>query len=56
MMGAGLTRVTVAAAGWEQAAAGFSEIPKGKSAAKIWLNPAVRLARLCVPCVWFSFL
>lgn len=27
--------------GWEQAAAGFREIPKGKTAAKIWLNPAV---------------
>eukprot|EP00962_Isochrysis_galbana_P052705 scaffold24175_cov125-Isochrysis_galbana.AAC.9 len=55
LIGTALIRVTVAAAGWEKAAAGFSEIPKGKSAAKIWLNPAVSLAPSCVPWVCFPF-
>lgn len=55
LIGTALIRVTVAAAGWEKAAAGFSEIPKGKSAAKIWLNPAVSLAPRCVPWVCFPF-
>ena len=27
---------------WEQAAAGFPEIPKGRNPIKIWYNPAVR--------------
>ena len=28
-------------AGWEQAAAGFPEIPKGRNPYKIWYNPAI---------------
>ena len=35
-----LTLVHVAVSGWEQAAAGFSEIPKGQTARKIWLSNA----------------
>jgi hypothetical protein len=27
--------------GWEDAVKGWSEIPKGKSAMKIWYNPAI---------------
>ena len=35
------TRASPPAAGWEEAAANFPEIPKGKRAWALWYNPAI---------------
>lgn len=41
----GMRHTFTSAIGWEEAAAGFPELPKGRSLRKVWIDPGVRCAR-----------